>query len=251
MTTLLTRLGVWHRIGVYPHAKLQETLMSQLTTQRPVSFAQEQHAFRRSEDRELRKLRRKNSFFSPRNLLGMVIGVKDINAEFMMYLLMSIVFFPFLMFGGARLLGNLGVVVPVAVTVALSAVLPLLMLAAFMSSSVDKKMAAKRKTVAAARRVAERLDRKSRPVLTAEHVVVRERLDGLFRSGFLSGAAEMPMSEFVANADGVFALILEDFDSADTVLGIVETRGIYLADQVRAVLDEMRGLSTPLQDGAL
>lgn len=211
------------------------------------AFAQEQNTFRRSEDRELRKMRRKNSFFSPRNLLGMLIGVKDISAEYLIYLLLMIVLSPFLMFGVARCLEILGVMVPVAVTIALSAALPLAMLGLFMAVSVDEKMAAKRKTVAATRRAAELLDRNARPVLTAEHVALRERLDELF----LSGRVEMPMSECVDNADRVFALMLEDFSAAHEVMRIVESRGLYSADDVRAVMYETRQVMKPLLEGAL
>lgn len=212
-----------------------------------LAFTQGQSAFIRGEDRELRKLRRENSFLSWRNLLGMIRGVGQINTEYLMYLLMAVVFSPFIMFGAARLAEGIGVIVPVAVSIVLSAVLPLGLLGMFMAGGVDKKMAAKRKVVASARRAVELLDRNDRPVLTTEHVLVRERLDELF----LSGRVEMPMSECVAQADDVFALVLEDFSLADDVLRIVETRGVYSAVQVRVLLDEMRDLPKPLQEGAL
>ena len=202
-------------------------------------------AFGRGEDRELRKLRRENSVL--RNLWGMLIGVKDISAEYLMYLLMMIILSPFLAFGGASLLETLGIVIPVALTIAVSVICPLGMLGLFMSVNVNKSMAAKRKAVASTLRSAERLDRKARPVLTTDHVLVREKLDELF----MRGPADMSQDDLVSNADSIFALMLEDFGASDEVLRIVDERGMYTVDEVRAVMHEMQQSPKPLQDGAL
>jgi hypothetical protein len=144
-------------------------------------------------------------------------------------------------------MGRLGVVVPLAVIIALSAALPVVMLVAFMWEGMNDEMRAKRRTVAAARRSAGRLDRKTRPVLTAEHVAFREKLDELFADG----ARALPKSERAAEADAIFALMLEDFENADYVLDLVESRGLYSADEVRAVMSGMRQVVKPLRDGAL
>jgi hypothetical protein len=188
--------------------------MSQSTispTVEAVSFAQEQAVFRRSEDRNLKDMRRKNSFFSSQNLLSMAKGIKHLSAENLTYLALATVFSPGIVFLGAWLFKGIGIVQPVGVTIASSAVVPLAVLGIFLYINANKTMTAKRKAVAATRRAAAHLDRKSRPVLTAEHVAVRERLDELF----LSGRVEMPMSECIAHADRVFALVLEDFSTAD------------------------------------
>jgi hypothetical protein len=177
----------------------------------------------------------------------MLIGVKDISAEYLMYLLMTIIISPFLASGGASLLEPLGIVIPVALTIAVSALLPLGMLGLFMSVNVDRSMAAKRKAVSSTRRAAERLDRKVRPVLTTDHVLAREKLDELF----MRGPVDMSQDELVSHADSIFALMLEDFGASDEVLRIVDERGVYTAAGVRAIQHEMQQSPKPLQDGAL
>lgn len=212
-----------------------------------VSAGQYAVGFAVSEDRGFKRMRREHSLFSLRNVLGLIVGLRNSSDEFRMTLMTTSLSMPFLVAIGAHLLNGNGIVVPFPILIGTGALPVLAMIIVGMVRNVDKALLAKHKTLTAIRRSAKRVDSTARPVLTANHVYYRDKLDKLL----LSGAEGMSKKERTANADGVFALMLEDFESVDEVFDLMKSRGLFSADQVRAVVIGARGVEKPLRDGAL